>query len=687
MKKLFILLAAVLMTISVNGANVKWALLDTPPSATEFHDGMAVFRDQSTDLYGAINNDGKIVIKPQYKRMEKFSGGMSIVTTDDGVGIINKKNQYVLPPISNCRIKEERFGDDFKKDNIGLYYIQYNDTKLLDIFYKNRFIQRGINDNFVSYKYPFIEWKDKEKDIKYAMNIEDGTLFQSPKYFNESNGPECMFYVFDTCCFFYDKKTGELMPDYNVSSKGCKLITINNYITRLVSATGDSIIEAFCSTPRWINDRVLFTRNNSFYCYGADGKLLFHIEGNKRIKYFAAIPCQNAFVVLADEIQKGETIGKSILFDYNGKELLSIEGFISNIEKNMFLCSPTEGAHFIYHTTNRKKIESGIYTVYPKDNVIVLSDKSMKFYIYDLTTDAIIQLNSSIKSVYSFSEGVAMVTFNNNDDGIIDKKGNIVLRENDALSIRSVIVSEDVIAVQDKNTWTYGFIYNPIGAKKYVYDKTANNDNLMQEGWELLKKRKYAKAKDYYYDVIINDPLNVDALINYAVCLNGLGYYESAIDATYTALQIDPNNELAQKNLQIYKNNNQAAQQNANTQYTWFDGLTMFLNVLGQTTEQFASFYNDMNASRNSSYLGGNNYNSNSSGGHQTNDSMYKNQDSRTYSDLESQLIKMNTYYNTYNNQQRISIQQQMRNIRRKWENRGYNMFHSSWEDWDGSKR
>lgn len=62
-----------------------------------------------------------------------------------------------------------------------------------------------------------------------------------------------------------------------------------------------------------------------------------------------------------------------------------------------------------------------------------------------------------------------------------------------------------------------------------------------------------------------------------------------------------------------------------------------------------------------------------------------KNTDSNTYTAWESQLIKMNTYYETqYKDSGRREIQRKMKNIRSKWESRGFSMYHSSWEDWDG---
>ena len=69
-------------------------------------------------------------------------------------------------------------------------------------------------------------------------------------------------------------------------------------------------------------------------------------------------------------------------------------------------------------------------------------------------------------------------------------------------------------------------------------------------------------------------------------------------------------------------------------------------------------------------------------------DATNKNAASKAYTDWETQLIKMNTYYERdYNDAQRRYIQQQMKSIRQKWEQKGFNMYHSTWEDWDGKKK
>ena len=78
----------------------------------------------------------------------------------------------------------------------------------------------------------------------------------------------------------------------------------------------------------------------------------------------------------------------------------------------------------------------------------------------------------------------------------------------------------------------------------------------------------------------------------------------------------------------------------------------------------------------------------NSSSRHSASEVSAKNIDSNTYGRYESQLIKMNAFYEKeYNDSQCRDIQQKMKKIREKWEGRGYRMFHSEWEDWDGRKR
>lgn len=66
-------------------------------------------------------------------------------------------------------------------------------------------------------------------------------------------------------------------------------------------------------------------------------------------------------------------------------------------------------------------------------------------------------------------------------------------------------------------------------------------------------------------------------------------------------------------------------------------------------------------------------------------ETIFKNRDSNTYSDYETQLIKMHANSESYNDSQRRHIQQQMKMIRERWQKRGYKMSQSEWETWGGS--
>ena len=61
-----------------------------------------------------------------------------------------------------------------------------------------------------------------------------------------------------------------------------------------------------------------------------------------------------------------------------------------------------------------------------------------------------------------------------------------------------------------------------------------------------------------------------------------------------------------------------------------------------------------------------------------------KNRESNVYLDYAGQLSAMKTFPERYDDQQRRSIQQKMKQIRTKWEEKGFRMYHSEWEDWNG---
>lgn len=140
----------------------------------------------------------------------------------------------------------------------------------------------------------------------------------------------------------------------------------------------------------------------------------------------------------------------------------------------------------------------------------------------------------------------------------------------------------------------YGYIYNPLGHGDYSYqasDKMAVNARTLNQ-WkriadEAFEKKQYGKAKEYCYRIMMNKPDEVEAILNYGVCLNNLGYYDEAIECYELALDIDPSYELARKNLEITLNNKRVREANNGQEVqsqksnTFWDALSNFANILG----------------------------------------------------------------------------------------------------------
>jgi len=260
------------------------------------------------------------------------------------------------------------------------------------------------------------------------------------------------------------------------------------------------------------------------------------------------------------------------------------------------------------------------------------------------------QVAGPLAEAWGYHEGLAVVRFANDKyKSIIDRNGKIIYKENEKVSFGHYF-SEGVLSVEDKTNGTNNYIYNPLGHAGYTYNQTSFADHIIEEwnqkGHEAFAKKKYAIAKDYYYKVMMNDPTQVDAVINYGAALGNMGYYDEAIECCQMALDIEPDNQLAKSNLQINIDNKRIDEEERQRRLereqeereeeprkssTFWDALGNFANMLGTISgatnvyQQYSSFSIDQNM-----------YGASSAGGGYDYQSQYRNWERRAQSNYES---------------------------------------------------
>lgn len=97
-----------------------------------FQDGMSII--QENGLFGYMNSNGKVVIKPQFTSAEPFKYNRAIVHNQKGVGVIDTNGKFIINPDKGYE-KIENFFDNraiFKKD--GFYgVIDINGKEIVSI--------------------------------------------------------------------------------------------------------------------------------------------------------------------------------------------------------------------------------------------------------------------------------------------------------------------------------------------------------------------------------------------------------------------------------------------------------------------------------------------------------------------------------------------------------------------------
>lgn len=83
---------------------------------------------------------------------------------------------------------------------------------------------------------------------------------------------------------------------------------------------------------------------------------------------------------------------------------------------------------------------------------------------------------------------------------------------------------------------------------KAAFNKSKHIDDLLNKGYAAIQDKQYAKAIDYYNEVIDLDPKNASAYNNRGVAYDNTGKVENAFEDYSTAIELDPGYSLAYSN-------------------------------------------------------------------------------------------------------------------------------------------
>ena len=79
--------------------------------ASPYRSGYATFKDAS-GLWGVVNDDGDVVVTPQYSMLFNVGGGDFIAMAYGGFGVINVKNEIIVD-FNDGEFDTEKLGDNF----------------------------------------------------------------------------------------------------------------------------------------------------------------------------------------------------------------------------------------------------------------------------------------------------------------------------------------------------------------------------------------------------------------------------------------------------------------------------------------------------------------------------------------------------------------------------------------------
>lgn len=628
--KTLLVILAFLFGMPVFSQNVEWALYDVG-YPYNFKDGITCFQDEDNRLYGGINRNGEVVIQPIYSSSFEFEDGFAVVEQGDKKGIINTQGIELLPL--------DYYDFIFKEDESSGLYTITDTLRKKGLFYNNRMVIPCENEWLSTSYYPFIIFDDFNK--RKILNILSGEHYldyiivgnaigikknDEYLYFEEGTGRQLNKESFEQSSlglkFFYDE-----------TSKKYGLIDSNGNIVK-----EPSYFSTTKGTPLWYNDKSIvrddsIRMSSSCILLDASGNVLIETNKGEDLAWMYFFNTSDRYLITSQTSGNYED-QKHGLYTSDGENVFPTEyKSIVYIYGDYFGIEDKNGEMYLYNVRNKKKY-NGHADFLGLTEELILKMYGKEYYYIDLRTGF---QTPKYKYGYDFSEGLAVVKDQDHNKLVINKKGEVVLRDNDEFEIMGDKFSEGVIGVKDKKNFVYGYIYNPLGHGDYVYNKKGGVSDDVIKKWmlnasNLFDEERYAESKEYYFKVMMTDPKNTGAFIGYSACLHYLGYYDEAIETTYIALDIDPDNETAKKNLQIMLNHKQELeeqqeyynQQNNNRSTTFWDALSAVCTVLDNTLGSGSTYH---------SYDYSSSYNSSSSGSYQE---QYNRWEQRAKSNYES---------------------------------------------------
>ncbi|WP_278776502.1 tetratricopeptide repeat protein [Leyella stercorea] len=664
----FVLMLLAIIFLPANAIDYKYALFGVD-TYEEFHDGLAKYRDTENKLYGYIGTNGKPAIASQFIEADNFFNGQAIVKTPTGEGIINTQGQFLLQP-NYSSIKAE-------KDIPGLYIIERDGGK--GVFYNNRIIIGPCLNSIYTGDFPFIEGTNVLDGKDYGTIYKSGSAFHTP--------------IWNTPVYYFDQDGYPIEKPKLISDKGLEVFSADKKYGIRNASTKKVILQpiySYCESQMWVDERVILGDGANEYLIDGSGNIILKVLGMLSFEY---TPIGKFISLIKIEGRDSYTS----LYSLDGKNLVPpTNEYIEPLDFGWFIChnKGITGNYMINAKTGRKY--DGKYFSY-SDGMISVTDNNGKGYYY-VNAETGDRLPNNYEIAYDFSEGLAVVKINGKKS-VINKKGDIVFTEQDNFKIEGDKFSEGVLGV--RSDYNNCYVYNPYqDQNKYTYRqdgiKSKISDRYFYLGNEALKNKEYAKAKEYFYIIMMNDPQNSSAINNYGVCLNNLGYKEEALEAYQMAADIDPDNTIAKDNakslkeeIKVYKRENRSN--------TFWNALESFGNLLGQMSNALSggnSSYTPSNYSFGGDDLSETSGNQSASY-YQTQYAKWESLAERHYNSITNLGIKVrdskgNRSGSTLQSmgggryvqmkQQFREAQRQMRNTRLNAKNKGFTIPQSKWE-------